>query len=705
YLVSGSARSRLGRLLKQPLRPRAEPSKFTLHQQAGTGHLAVLSVAPWSEVRSDLQAQFKLSPAEALEQVDRTTAVTERKLLDMLKVIARVGTPQTSQSITRTASSSAGASREVTETEEPGEAPEFQPSLPGGRSAEALPGLDSFVEKPPTISTGAHTRYLLANALYQEVRLLSQYVERAAVRRGYHAHVVRMQVSLMPHVRTAPYDAYTTIGFFPADERARSEPTLASPTALSARQLPVVVPLLVTDDMESALAADSSEVVRQYALALSAMIQGFAVRSDIERYTDELVTTVTRDHNSVYQVARLGENSLRVRMGARLHSSGNFFMVPQTHNVTALVLTPNTWPEEAEVRVEARTEFRHAQSGEPLSARPRGATSDHLREQFSLFGVDVSKVTSKDVERLREAGSANDFAAFRACVKKFWPPDRKCDVDGRCGLVSADADAYTEQTVRRLWIALGGIATGGQYTSTLYTIPGEACPSLPTLCTVSGVESDQGFAVEVPGVRGLREADFAVRLRWSAGCSTDGESRPKQGDIAASVVSFDRLRGRLRCGFPPLANIESGGATWDGDKGTLSLLVETVGRDGCGSPASSRSYAVSWVRIRKPAPGDPVIAVGAPPAVKACGCAPPLPYAFTLKRTKATPSGAVTVRVRLTFTSRMDSDAVAGRVLEAHPTEGTLDVPIAAGEAEVVVQVRLDQLVDASRLEVAPTHL
>lgn len=101
---------------KQPLRPQVEPSKFTHHQQAGTGHLAVLSVAPWSEVQSDLQASFKLSPAEALDQVDRTTAVTERKLLDMLKVIARVGTPQTSRSITRTASSSAAPSRDVTES-------------------------------------------------------------------------------------------------------------------------------------------------------------------------------------------------------------------------------------------------------------------------------------------------------------------------------------------------------------------------------------------------------------------------------------------------------------------------------------------------------------------------------------------------------------------------------------------------------------
>lgn len=568
-----------------------------------------------------------------------------------------------------------------------------------------MPGIESFLERPPTISTGSHTRYLLANALYQEVQLLSRYVEHAAIRRNYDAHLVRLQVSLMPHVRTAPYDAYTTIGFFPGNDLARSNQPLRSPVSPTARQLPVVVPLLVTDDMESALASDSSEVVRQYALALSAMIQGFAVRSDIERYTDELVTTVTRDHNSVYQVARLGENSLRVRMGARLHSSGNFFMVPQTHNVTLLVLTPKAWQQEAEVRVEARTEFRHSKSGEPLSARPRGSTSKLMREQFSLFSMDASKVTDQDIQRIREAGSANDFAAFRACVKKFWPPDTQCHVGGRCGLESGDAEAYTEQTVRRLWIALAGIATGGQYTSTLYTLPAPECPSLPTHCTVPGIESDRGFAVEVPNVSGVRDTDLAVQLRWSGAdppCTTGPAPAPSWRDITASSVSFDRLRGRLTCLFPPLSRIDVKGKTLDDLDGSLTLLVDWLGSRPCADRPPRKCYTVTWVRILKAPAPDPLIRVDAPPAVKACGCGPSFAYLFTLKRTAATPGGAVKVRVRFTFTSLLSSHVVAGRVLQAHPTEGTLDISLGAGQTEVSVPVQLDQLVDSSRLEIAP---
>src|SRR5262245_46978791 len=80
---------------------RPEPHRFASQAEAGTGHVAVLMVAPWSEYVAELQPKFVITPKEAVDRAGPTTAVMERKLLDMLKVVAKVATPTSGTSITR----------------------------------------------------------------------------------------------------------------------------------------------------------------------------------------------------------------------------------------------------------------------------------------------------------------------------------------------------------------------------------------------------------------------------------------------------------------------------------------------------------------------------------------------------------------------------------------------------------------------------
>ena len=120
---------------------------------------------------------------------------------------------------------------------------------------------------------------------------------------------------------------------------------------------PMVVPLLVTDTMESAFSARTTNVVRQYALALSALIKGFNLTTEMEGYSDSLLATVGNDYNSLYSVARLSNNTIRVRMGAMLQNTAQYAMVPQNRDVTLLVMVPKNIGKRGAVSVMSRTEF------------------------------------------------------------------------------------------------------------------------------------------------------------------------------------------------------------------------------------------------------------------------------------------------------------------------------------------------------------
>jgi hypothetical protein len=79
---------------------------------------------------------------------------------------------------------------------------------------------------------------------------------------------------------------------------------------------PFVIPLVVTDNLEGALTSNTSEVVRQLALALSALIQNVQAKAEVQKLRDELRSITGADINSLLTVARLSDNIIRVRLGA-----------------------------------------------------------------------------------------------------------------------------------------------------------------------------------------------------------------------------------------------------------------------------------------------------------------------------------------------------------------------------------------------------
>src|SRR5262249_2094419 len=79
-------------------------------------------------------------------------------------------------------------------------------TAPSGQFSKDLTGMDPML------------RFLVATALFQEVKLLNTYIRDAAIDCNYEAFVVRLQIALAPVRRGLPLDTVIDLSFFPSDQ-------------------------------------------------------------------------------------------------------------------------------------------------------------------------------------------------------------------------------------------------------------------------------------------------------------------------------------------------------------------------------------------------------------------------------------------------------------------------------------------------------
>jgi len=175
--------------------------------QAGSTHVAVLSSAPFEDYRDALQPTFKMSADDALTQAIPSTLLVEERMLDALRVALKLALPSTSVTQTDTTTGATGTAT-ATKTErvkklEPGDVSKltFGDSPAKDQDITKLAPKDSVVAGSPALDP--MLRHLVATALYQEVQMLNRYVRDAAGTNDerYVAHVVRLQVSVLPQMR------------------------------------------------------------------------------------------------------------------------------------------------------------------------------------------------------------------------------------------------------------------------------------------------------------------------------------------------------------------------------------------------------------------------------------------------------------------------------------------------------------------------
>jgi len=564
---------------------RLEPTRFQSQEEAGSGHLAVLSIAPWSDYVEALQPEFKMTPDMALAQSAATAFQTERKLRDLVSVVAKVGLPgstteKTTETITSTpetpADADAGAAPSpvtnstTTEIEKtvPGAVPEFTPNFSTDSGAQPCPSTDA-------LGVDAVMQHTLATALYQEVQLLNRYVRDVAIRDGYKPYVVRLQVSLMPRTRTAPYDAYTTVAVFPAPKEGGLEPDYAMQVGAArtrtttadavgrrteydcvdrcrrptACKTPIVMPLLVTDNVEGMVAAQSSDTVRQYALALGGMIQNVAASAEMEKLAGELVSSAGRDYNSLLTVSRLTENTIRVRMGAKIHSTGQYFAVPQTRYVTLLVFVDDTVKPRSALSVFARTEFVDADTGKSLLMRT-GARLARRKNEIFQSSSTLRFIQQADREQVFNEAMSNDYAGFlKEYSEAYWHLDEK-----------PFRKEAIESRAQQAWLILSAITVGSQFSAQEVTLPDPVREDgLELDKAVAGFDDgQQTLRVTVPfAPKGRRKAYGATLLIYEDEPADKAAPDPAKAlhiVPAIRVVPYPAA-GVMQADFPSLARL------------------------------------------------------------------------------------------------------------------------------------------------------
>jgi hypothetical protein len=586
-------------------------NRVSRQDEAGSTHVAVLSVVPWESYAESVQPTFKLTPDEALSQAIPNTVAIEEKLINGFLAKVKVALPQSSSSSVETLSRGTGqkptTTNNATNTTGPGDlsSASFGPSPIDGKSASELPPGTSVLAS--TLGTDPILKYLVANALFQEVQLLNQQIKNAAIdSKNYDAYLVRFQFSVMPRMRDEPYDAYANVSFFTGDfdsdgpatppemianvfknvpatdasstnvraaivalirqnyaccpslveefeTRLKELPYLKSGGEEKARdqkladqiigrrcegkrgKTPIILPLLVTDDIQAALHSRSTEQIIQLGLALSGMISGVGLGADIQSASDKLRTTLGRDFNSTFTVARLSDNTLRVRFGAIQQAAGTYAMIPQTHNVSAVVLVPKLEvPQNQTMRLVSKTTMLDADKGTVLLPRDSSAVQASIQRVLNEYGY--KGILSEDGQRkLFGYLDKNDYPAFQQYVE-----------DELKSITMPEA----------LWLDLASLKNGSQYNSARFVVPAITIPSI-ALPTQTPTLLDDGKAATVTALQGGKGLK-ANRLRGAlqlSGKAANGDTLTPLTLLANTIEVLDGGRA-IQLSFPSLTGLK-----------------------------------------------------------------------------------------------------------------------------------------------------
>jgi hypothetical protein len=394
------------------------------HHQAGEVTLSIPTPTPWDDVKDLLSPGFEMSGKKALEQGVAITLRQEEAYRDAIMAKLRVSLPTMSFSETKTTSqtnqSDAVTILSRTEEERSGNVT----NAPNPSSSNEVPRMFFATNvESGTVTLDRMLQHHAAMALNQEVQLLNNYLKHVVDTTKYEAYVVRAQVGVIPHARNEPYDTYCTLAFFP-EKLGGSPPVVKGQQAApqNSIKLPIVVPLIVSDNLEGALHARTVEQLRQFALGIAAMLKGVGLQGDFERLKRSLDSVLGTDLNSLLSVGQIAPNIVRVRFGAMNQPDSRYAMVPRNNYVSLLMLVEKTEGEQHDDdrnwQAGMTTEFRHATTGISVKARPPAVTQSALQEIIMQGGLtnDSSSVLRGALLECIEQRNLDGFLKKGDCI-------------------------------------------------------------------------------------------------------------------------------------------------------------------------------------------------------------------------------------------------------------------------------------------------
>lgn len=427
------------------------PKEVTYQHEAGSTSVTVLAVAPWDDVRESLEPKFEMDAQKALQEAIPTSANIQNMLYWGLGAKARVAMPTVTEYLKETETVKDGEkSSETTRTRE--EKAGEVATAPQGSVLSDREGLgqNAKASDGSGLQTDPLLRYMAATALLQEVRLLNQYLKYAPIAKDYQPYLVRLQINLAPNARNMPYDAYTTLSFFPYNAALSARPNKNGTPPINV-ELPRVVPMLVSDSLEAANYARSRETLLRLAVGLAAMVQGVGAEAELDNTLNKLKTATNNDLNSLFSVAVVTPNTLRVRIGAYRQAADAYTMVPRNHLLSFLLLVPKKYFEEKDkdkevgITVLSKTAFVHATKGEALAVRSEESALRKVGLLAKEYFPQETRVNLNptSLQKLLTAANNSKFTQFQACAKELGIPEKFYYalwldlVSTRCGAIYA----------------------------------------------------------------------------------------------------------------------------------------------------------------------------------------------------------------------------------------------------------------------------
>ena len=437
-------------------------------------------------------------------------------------------------------------------------------------------------------------RHSAALALYQEVTLLNRYVRAAARRAGYRPYIVRLQVGLIPYHRKLPYDSYTEVSFFtlqaPDDANRYFSALRAAITAGDGDKMmrhPVVVPLLVTDNLEGSRSSSSTEILRQLSFALGALSNNVQLGAGTQALRNELRSLTGTTLNSLQTVVRQSDNTIRVRFGAPRNAADpdkpSFVMVPNTHNVTLLVMAPLDWvtaqqnrgPGAARLHVTARNVFRDSETGEALRTFDAADLHKSFRKLYEDYFADSPRKRPDSLDvfdaalaagcpklaesepRRRKGDTGSDGKLTEEALQKFvigYLFDRAINGDHRCFAAGMLAGGASIKDHEYLWADLVSLSNSYGQSEDLVELPRLPAVSPPPFQTAIVNDDGKAAAVRLAGGKGLASDRISAALVGPGVSSFDSlgaQKTPPTGPvILARSIAVNG--GELQIGFPPV---------------------------------------------------------------------------------------------------------------------------------------------------------
>lgn len=490
-------------------------------RDAGTVRITPVAVYHWDKIRETLKPNFQLDANTALTKVLPVTAVTDRRVLDALGASLAVKLPSASEVVTSTTTTQPildddGKPTDETQTsltseEVLTENEQQLPSDPPGRQFEGQSAPVASAARA-TLSQDPELQYRAAATLMQEVRFLNTYLENVVVPQGFAPYLMRLQIAVTPSRRDQPLDVFTDLYVFNDDRE---------PKNVQLTDFPRVLPILVTDNLESRSDHELERRLRTFLGSISGTIQGIGASAGIDRVIDAIDELTSNDLNSLFTVSQLTGNGIRLRLGARNDSNRyRYELVPRTYTVTMLVMVQDDGHKDAEriksreLRVVASTRMHRTDTGEQLElgsfedlpGRLRAVAAnaelipceeDEASENKCVYNTDVVDGVEGEPNLLQP----DDPSLVRKLITRYVASGDRAGFEGKLCAYMLQCE---QNVVQETWAELGALLALRPTTFTYITLPRTIAPTREMFlfagapATAFAVSSESATTVRVP---------------------------------------------------------------------------------------------------------------------------------------------------------------------------------------------------------------